>query len=151
MRGRTMTRLTSVHSQPTTATLTAAAWASSFPLVLKLWRELWKELLSSYRPELHYMRGPGPRWRERHSDASPHGGGTQASVQDPRTDAPGMSAPRLGAQAAGPRPSPSDRPHFSRCRGIKVRIEKFGPIAPAGVQSSPAGASSSNALMRAPV
>ena len=20
----------------------------------------------SYRPELHYMRGPGPKWRERH-------------------------------------------------------------------------------------
>jgi len=20
----------------------------------------------SYRPELHYMRGPGPRWREKH-------------------------------------------------------------------------------------
>jgi hypothetical protein len=24
----------------------------------------------SYRPELHYMRGPGPRWREKHG---PHG------------------------------------------------------------------------------
>ena len=21
----------------------------------------------SYRPELHYMRGPGPRWREKHA------------------------------------------------------------------------------------
>jgi hypothetical protein len=21
----------------------------------------------SYRPELHYMRGPGPKWREKHS------------------------------------------------------------------------------------
>jgi hypothetical protein len=21
---------------------------------------------SSYRPELHYMRGPGPKWREKH-------------------------------------------------------------------------------------
>jgi hypothetical protein len=20
-----------------------------------------------YRPELHYMRGPGPKWREKHS------------------------------------------------------------------------------------
>jgi hypothetical protein len=20
----------------------------------------------SYRPELHYMRGPGPKWREKH-------------------------------------------------------------------------------------
>jgi hypothetical protein len=22
--------------------------------------------LDSYRPELHYMRGPGPKWREKH-------------------------------------------------------------------------------------
>jgi hypothetical protein len=24
-----------------------------------------------YRPELHYMRGPGPKWRARHMHASP--------------------------------------------------------------------------------
>jgi hypothetical protein len=24
-------------------------------------------LFDTYRPELHYMRGPGPKWRERHS------------------------------------------------------------------------------------
>jgi hypothetical protein len=24
-------------------------------------------LTDSYRPELHYMRGPGPKWRERHT------------------------------------------------------------------------------------
>jgi hypothetical protein len=23
-------------------------------------------VLDTYRPELHYMRGPGPRWREKH-------------------------------------------------------------------------------------
>jgi len=23
----------------------------------------------SYRPELHYMRGPGPKWREKHLHA----------------------------------------------------------------------------------
>ena len=22
----------------------------------------------AYRPEAHYMRGPGPKWRERHAD-----------------------------------------------------------------------------------
>jgi hypothetical protein len=31
-----------------------------------LWRRFLKELFAPYRPELHYMRGPGPRWRERH-------------------------------------------------------------------------------------
>jgi hypothetical protein len=25
-------------------------------------------LLNRYRPELHYMRGPGPKWQERHAD-----------------------------------------------------------------------------------
>jgi hypothetical protein len=24
------------------------------------------DLLHPYRPELHYMRGPGPKWREKH-------------------------------------------------------------------------------------
>jgi len=23
-------------------------------------------LFNPYRPELHYMRGPGPKWREKH-------------------------------------------------------------------------------------
>ena len=25
-----------------------------------------RELTDNYRPERHYMRGPGPKWRERH-------------------------------------------------------------------------------------
>lgn len=28
-------------------------------------RNLARDLLDPYRPELHYMRGPGPRWREK--------------------------------------------------------------------------------------
>jgi len=28
------------------------------------WR--WRWLRDPYRPELHYMRGPGPKWREKH-------------------------------------------------------------------------------------
>ena len=27
-------------------------------------------VFDSYRPELHYMRGPGPRWREKHGIAA---------------------------------------------------------------------------------
>ena len=38
------------------------------------WRELIRRRLmaafgSYYRPELHYMRGQGPKWREKHSPA----------------------------------------------------------------------------------
>lgn len=29
-------------------------------------KELRRTLFDSYRPELHYMRGPGPKWHERH-------------------------------------------------------------------------------------
>jgi hypothetical protein len=27
-------------------------------------------LFDSYRPELHYMRGPGPKWHEKHGVAA---------------------------------------------------------------------------------
>lgn len=27
---------------------------------------LLKDLFGTYRPELHYMRGPGPKWRAKH-------------------------------------------------------------------------------------
>ena len=30
------------------------------------WQALSKALFDNYRPELHYMRGPGPKWREKH-------------------------------------------------------------------------------------
>jgi hypothetical protein len=30
------------------------------------WRRLTGSLADPYRPELHYMRGPGPKWREKH-------------------------------------------------------------------------------------
>ncbi|HEY7662602.1 MAG TPA: hypothetical protein VH934_05720 [Xanthobacteraceae bacterium] len=42
------------------------------PVAMKAWTALtdawWTAVgdLRSYRPELHYMRGPGPKWREKH-------------------------------------------------------------------------------------
>ena len=32
-----------------------------------LWRKLTTRLGNGYRPERHYMRGPGPKWHERNS------------------------------------------------------------------------------------
>ena len=36
-------------------------------------RARWYRLVAAardpYRPELHYMRGPGPKWREKHAPA----------------------------------------------------------------------------------
>ena len=37
-----------------------------FPAIAEAWRELRKGFLDTYRPELHYMHGPGPRWRQKH-------------------------------------------------------------------------------------
>ncbi len=34
-------------------------------------RRFAKHLLDPYRPELHYMRGPGPKWREKHGQTPP--------------------------------------------------------------------------------
>jgi hypothetical protein len=30
------------------------------------WHSLLRSLFHPYRPELYYMRGPGPRWRAKH-------------------------------------------------------------------------------------
>jgi hypothetical protein len=30
---------------------------------------LFKSLVDPYRPELHYMRGPGPKWQAKHAAA----------------------------------------------------------------------------------
>ena len=32
----------------------------------------WRRMLDPYRPELHYMRGPGPKWREKHVCPTAH-------------------------------------------------------------------------------
>lgn len=29
-------------------------------------RDMTRDLSGSYRPEQHYMRGPGPKWHEKH-------------------------------------------------------------------------------------
>jgi hypothetical protein len=36
-----------------------------------LWRSILRDAFDSYRPELHYMRGPGPKWRAKHGIAEP--------------------------------------------------------------------------------
>ena len=38
--------------------------------IVKVAKILVQTLTDPYRPELHYMRGPGPKWRTKHSAAS---------------------------------------------------------------------------------
>jgi hypothetical protein len=33
-----------------------------------------RDTFDPYRPELHYMRGPGPRWHEKHRMTAPRRG-----------------------------------------------------------------------------
>jgi hypothetical protein len=46
----------------------------SLAKVFVTWQALTKALFDDYHPELHYMRGPGPKWHEKYGaeiDASP--------------------------------------------------------------------------------
>jgi hypothetical protein len=43
--------------------------AADLAAVVKIWRRLQRAIFDPYRPELHYMRGPGPKWREKHGRA----------------------------------------------------------------------------------
>jgi hypothetical protein len=36
-------------------------------LIAALWRRLTQNLGAGYKPERHYMRGPGPKWHARNS------------------------------------------------------------------------------------
>jgi hypothetical protein len=42
----------------------------AFLLVVKAVRDAFREMNDPYRPELHYMRGPGPKWAARHGAAA---------------------------------------------------------------------------------
>ena len=45
----------------------AAAFASTVTArIAEKTRRLTHDLFDTYRPELHYMRGPGPKWQEKH-------------------------------------------------------------------------------------
>lgn len=35
-------------------------------LIMTRWRRLFTIARNPYRPELHYMRGPGPKWHAKH-------------------------------------------------------------------------------------
>ena len=58
------------------AVISGAAIAPLMPLarpfarisspLLAYCRQLGRRMFDDYRPELHYMRGPGPKWRQKH-------------------------------------------------------------------------------------
>jgi hypothetical protein len=47
----------------------AKVWAAA----MNAWRTLLAKEPPRYRPEAHYMRGPGPKWRAKHAQVSARG------------------------------------------------------------------------------
>jgi hypothetical protein len=60
-----------VMTSITVASLPEAADSRGlFHEIRKFWREFSGSVFNPYRPELHYMRGPGPAWQAKHAGAS---------------------------------------------------------------------------------
>ena len=43
---------------------------TSAPVWLRRLRRTLAQITDPYRPELHYMRGPGPKWHAKHGPAA---------------------------------------------------------------------------------
>ncbi len=44
-----------------------------FSVIMTNWHKLIRSARDSYRPELHYMRGPGPKWYAKHQGRTARG------------------------------------------------------------------------------
>lgn len=63
-----MHRASAAYSLGSTAVPDRAPQVAAFvTAVLDAWTSLLDYFTDPYRPERHYMRGPGPKWRARHS------------------------------------------------------------------------------------
>jgi len=65
-----MIRVTSNRLAPPAGSVKPADRPPIFPAIGDAWRDLRKGRFDAYRPEHHYMRGPGPKWHEKHG--TPH-------------------------------------------------------------------------------
>ena len=61
------------------------------PAIRGFWRQFFLRAFDPYRPELHYMRGPGPAWRAKHKALSP---AVQSMVVEIRAAKAGRSPAR---------------------------------------------------------
>jgi hypothetical protein len=86
-----MTCVASIHSAPSAGRVHLDT-LSIFVAIAESWQQLRKGFLDTYRPELHYMRGPGPKWREKHG-AHKRLDRARSSQRD---DEPARSSSRLG-------------------------------------------------------
>ena len=66
-----MSRATSLVSRSSNPTAHVVFSAAGLAAVVESWRALSEWIFDPYRPELHCMRGPGPKWREKHAHVAP--------------------------------------------------------------------------------
>jgi hypothetical protein len=66
-RGRVMATITSASLPPPANS--RGGLAKPFADLRAFWQHLFAKAFNPYRPELHYMRGPGPAWRAKHLTA----------------------------------------------------------------------------------
>lgn len=54
-------------SRPLTIAIGFAGLSRALGFPLEYWRSVRTAMFDPYRPERHYMRGPGPKWRAKHA------------------------------------------------------------------------------------
>jgi hypothetical protein len=59
------------YQQSSLSALLVSASTAARAAVLELWRAWKASHPRTYRPEVYYMRGPGPKWREKHTRGAP--------------------------------------------------------------------------------
>ena len=59
-----------------TVSVLCSHWRRAVSTSTMFLRPRWDGPRGKYRPEDHYMRGPGPKWRERHALDRTSAGGT---------------------------------------------------------------------------
>lgn len=52
------------------ALLTSTPLRRRISAIMTRWQRLLQRVGNPYRPELHYMRGPGPKWHAKQRDRS---------------------------------------------------------------------------------
>jgi len=63
-----MPHTTTISAKPGSSFACAGRTSTRCLTVLGMaWRRVATSLFVAYRPERHYMRGPGPKWHERNS------------------------------------------------------------------------------------
>jgi hypothetical protein len=69
---KTKARVMATISSASLSTPTSRGSGLAKPLaeLRAFWRQFVERAFNPYRPELHYMRGPGPAWRAKHLSRS---------------------------------------------------------------------------------